>query len=83
VRDIVNNTIVRANIDGSGIESNNYSEAIVITPDGRYVLFNSYADNLVANDTNYQPDVFVKDLQLDTLYRISSYFNYKNNDYIA
>jgi hypothetical protein len=32
-----------------------------MSTDGRYVLFNSYADNLVANDTNYQPDVFVRD----------------------
>jgi hypothetical protein len=42
-----------------------------ISPDGRYVLFVSDANNLVPNDTNGVPDVFVRDLQLRTTVRIS------------
>jgi hypothetical protein len=38
-----------------------------ISADGRYVAFASYATNLVAGDTNGQPDVFVKDMQTGTL----------------
>jgi Tol biopolymer transport system component len=34
-----------------------------MTPDGRYVAFVSAATNLVADDTNGIPDVFVRDLQ--------------------
>lgn len=34
-----------------------------ITPDGRFVLFESTADDLVQNDSNAQRDVFVRDLQ--------------------
>lgn len=33
-----------------------------LSRDGRFVVFNSEADNLVPNDTNAQPDIFVYDL---------------------
>lgn len=33
-----------------------------ISADGRWLAFSSFATNLVANDTNRSPDVFVKDL---------------------
>ena len=38
-----------------------HSERPTISHDGRYVGFNSYADNLVAGDNNYTTDVFVYD----------------------
>jgi Tol biopolymer transport system component len=38
------------------------SMAMAITPDGRQTLFSSSADNLVANDTNRQPDLFIQHL---------------------
>jgi hypothetical protein len=34
-----------------------------MTPDGRFIAFISGADDLVANDTNQQQDVFVRDFQ--------------------
>jgi len=40
---------------------NNNSFVSQISPDGRYVAFQSWADNLVAGDTNERPDVFVYD----------------------
>lgn len=43
----------------------------MITPDGRYVLFYSDADNLVANDTNGRSDVFVRDTVNNTTIRVS------------
>jgi Tol biopolymer transport system component len=36
--------------------------AVSISGDGRHVAFGSFASNLVANDRNDQPDVFVRDL---------------------
>jgi hypothetical protein len=61
-RDLVNGTtaLVSVELDGTGgsfVISNN----AVITPDGRYVAFNSNSLGLTANDT--QGGVFVRDMQ--------------------
>ena len=49
---------------GSGNGSSNLEYAHVITPDGRYVVFESYASNLVSNDTNANGrNTFVRDLK--------------------
>jgi len=42
-----------------------------ISEDGRYVVFSSYSTNLVANDTNNQADIFVRDRTLGTTTRVS------------
>lgn len=42
------------------------------SPDGTKILFSSYADNLVPNDTNGVRDVFVKDLVTGSIARIST-----------
>ncbi len=42
-----------------------------ITPDGRYVVFCSLADNIVPNDTNAAKDLFLRDLMATTTERIS------------
>ncbi|MEJ7708653.1 MAG: hypothetical protein WKF84_02070 [Pyrinomonadaceae bacterium] len=42
-----------------------------VTPDGRYVVFQSYAVNLVPDDTNNLPDIFVKDLSTGAVDRVS------------
>lgn len=42
-----------------------------ISADGRFVVFTSWASDLVANDTNGQPDVFVRDLQTGTMTLVS------------
>jgi Tol biopolymer transport system component len=42
-----------------------------ITPDGRYVAFFSWASDLVAEDGNGEPDVFVRDLVLGTTTLVS------------
>ncbi len=44
-----------------GTQGNAYSYGPAISADGRYVAFQSYASNLVSNDTNEQADVFVHD----------------------
>src|SRR5262245_56786067 len=42
-------------------QSNAESYADSVTPDGRYVVFDSWAPNLVKTDTNGSSDVFVRD----------------------
>ena len=47
--------------DGSG-PANGFSNYPVLTRDGRYVIFESLASDLVANDDNGRKDVFARDL---------------------
>src|ERR1043165_4162894 len=49
-------------VDSSGVQGNNASQSAVISADGRYVAFHSYATNLVAGDTNNTSDIFERDL---------------------
>lgn len=42
-------------------QANQESLGSVISDDGRYIAFTSYADNLVANDTNNNADIFIRD----------------------
>lgn len=46
-----------------------------ISGDGRYVAFNSAADNLVPGDTNEQEDIFVRDRQTGQTTRITTAFD--------
>jgi Tol biopolymer transport system component len=62
---------VRASVSSAGIEGNGMSIQARISRDGRYLCFSSYASNLVAGDTNSQPDVFVRDLAAGLTERIS------------
>ncbi len=65
VHDRLSGTTERVNVDSSGAQAD-YSSgyaAPAISADGRYVAFQSEADNLVAGDTNVAQDVFVHDRQ--------------------
>ena len=56
----------RVNVDSSdGQTTGGNSDWPDISGDGRYVAFRSAASNLVDNDTNGQPDIFVHDRQTD------------------
>jgi Tol biopolymer transport system component len=66
VRDLINNTTTLASIGLNGVQGNGNSRESTMTPNGRYVVFTSDATNLVANDTNGIPDVFVRDLLNNT-----------------
>jgi hypothetical protein len=60
----------RVSIASDGTESNDDSYAPSISADGRYVTFESDADNLVEEDT-IDGDIFVHDRQLGTTIKIS------------
>ena len=71
VRDLVNGTTRLISVSTNGMSGNGESASAVLTPDGRYVAFVSSASDLVPNDANGIPDVFVRDLQANTTALIS------------
>jgi Tol biopolymer transport system component len=63
--DVRNGVTTRLSLDSAGREGNHDSMRCSISGDGRYVAFESRATNLVANDTNHDWDVFVRDRDPD------------------
>lgn len=61
----------RASVSSSGAEANNHSLASHVSRDGRYVVFESSATTLVANDTNGSPDIFLRDRVTGVTRRLS------------
>ncbi len=61
----------RVSVDAQGNEGNGNSGRAALSSDGRYLVFTSSATNLVAGDTNGEPDIFVKDLQSGAIARVS------------
>ena len=64
-------TTTRVSISSAGAEGNNESNFPTLSYDGRYVVFESLASNLVPNDNNADYDVFVHDRQTGQTQRIS------------
>jgi Tol biopolymer transport system component len=61
----------RASVSSRSAEADGESFAPALSGDGRLVAFESSATNLVADDTNGVPDVFVRDLVSGTTTRVS------------
>ncbi|NJP10564.1 MAG: hypothetical protein HC866_14680 [Leptolyngbyaceae cyanobacterium RU_5_1] len=72
-------TLVSVNSSGTNSGTNNSTNPLnrsssydpILSGDGRYVAFMSYASDLVANDTNDSSDVFVRDLVTGTTTLVS------------
>jgi Tol biopolymer transport system component len=60
-----NGVTIRMSISGTGLEADGECHNPRISANGRHVGFDSAARNLVANDTNGVPDVFVHDRDPD------------------
>ncbi len=72
VKDRQTGSIERVSVDGSGGQATNgYSQGGVLSADGRFVGFSSYAPNLVPGDTNGDSDAFVKDRHTGAIERVS------------
>lgn len=74
VRDLMLNVTKRVSISSSEKQAEgsvNGEGTPVISADGRYVVFNSTASNLVSNDKNNRVDTFVRDTVSGTTTRIS------------
>jgi tricorn protease-like protein len=61
----------RVSVASNGTQANYESEYPVISGNGRYVAFVSYATNLVSGDTNNAGDIFVHDRETNTTTRVS------------
>lgn len=72
VRDLQAGTTILVSVNLAGTATGNgSSRKPVISADGRFVAFESTANNLVSNDTNTWTDVFVRDLQTGTTAMVS------------
>src|SRR2546429_2327180 len=72
LRDRTNGVTTLVSVNQTGVGGGNgNSVSPAISTNGRYVVFESEASNLVANDTNGVSDVFLRDLQTGTTTLIS------------
>ena len=71
VRDLQTGQISRVSLSSSGQQGNAESYEPEISADGRYIVFQSAASNLVEGDTNGMFDVFVHDRQTGETTRVS------------
>ncbi|TML06018.1 MAG: hypothetical protein E6G41_08790 [Actinobacteria bacterium] len=65
-------TVSRVSVAADGGDANGPSSNPDLSADGRFVVFESAASNLVAGDTNGAPDVFLRDLQTGTTSLVSA-----------
>ena len=72
VKNLQTGVVTRASTAADGTEANGYSQNVSISADGRYVVFESEATNLVVGDTNGINDIFVKNLQTGVVTRAST-----------
>ena len=74
VRDLQTATTTLVSVDGNGAKgnANSYLFGGLMSADGRFVLFGSYASNLAAGDVNGAFDVFLRDRQLGTTTLVSA-----------
>ena len=71
VFDRVNSTTTRVSLSDAGVQGDAQSVASMISGDGKFVAFASYAGNLVAGDGNSNYDIFVRDRVNSTTSRVS------------
>jgi Tol biopolymer transport system component len=71
VRDLQSGATERVSVSSAGDEANFHSHAADISADGRFVVFESTATNLVLGDTNGREDVFLHDRASGITERVS------------
>jgi len=71
LRDMAAGKTTRMSVNSKGVQGNAGSYSVSITPDGRYVAFESFSDNLAGDDANHVADVFLRDRATRRTYRIS------------
>src|SRR2546426_4716199 len=71
VRDLLNRTNILVSVATNGISANNNSSNPAMSADGRYVAFQSPANNLVVNNLLVTSNVYVRDLVARTTALVS------------
>ena len=73
VKDLETGVVTLVSTSSIGIQGNDGTGSFAyMTPDSRYIAFQSNANNLVNNDTNNETDVFVKDLETGIITLVST-----------
>lgn len=72
VHNLLTGTTTRVSVATDGTEANKESAEPSISSDGRYVVFTSYAMNLIPEDKNNVGDVFLHDTQTGITTMVSS-----------
>lgn len=74
IKDTQTGALALVSADAGGAPGNRASglEALAISADGRFVIFESEADNLVDGDANGKRDVFIKDTQTGAIAVVST-----------
>lgn len=71
LRDTQTATTLQVDVSPKGNQARNEFDYPAISKDGRYLVFESKASNLVRGDTNNAPDIFLRDLKMHTTTRVS------------
>jgi large repetitive protein len=75
VRDVTNGTTERVNVSTTGVEADDWSLEPSISADGRYVVYRSYATNLIDGDPVVVSDssyYYIRDMVTNTTTRITN-----------
>ena len=73
LKDMLTGDVTRVSTTATGAQSSGGTSVVPsLTPDGRFLLFEGTANNLVPGDTNAQSDVFLKDLKTGSIVRVST-----------
>jgi Ca2+-binding RTX toxin-like protein len=72
VKDLLTESIRRVSTGALGEQADAGSFTPAFSADGRYLIFASFAKNLVAEDANGRRDIFIKDLLTDAVQRVST-----------
>lgn len=72
LRDTLTGTTSLVSVTREGVQASGDSYGAAISANGRFVVFNSEASNLVTGDTNNDADIFLKDLSTGVLTRVST-----------
>ena len=75
--------ITRVSANAEGIGGNGASVSPTISADGRYIAFQSDADNLVPEDNNGFTDIFVYDRQTEQMTRVSVSSSGTEGDFVS
>jgi len=71
LRDRLNKTTTLISVSSEGVQGDTHSANADISADGRYIVFESFASNLVLDDNNEIVDIFVHDIQSGKTARVS------------
>jgi hypothetical protein len=71
VKDLQTGQLTRVSVSSTGAQANHLSWETSMSGDGRYVVFWSYASNLVSGDTNNEGDIFMRNMLTGQVTRIS------------